>query len=546
MPGEEFDFIVVGGGSAGCALAARLSESGRHRVALVEAGPRDLNPWIHLPIGYGKTMWDPRFNWKFETEPEPTMHGRRIYWPRGKVLGGSSSINGLIAIRGQREDYDRWRDLGNPGWGFSDVFPYFLKLESNPDLAGTQEHGASGPIAVTSIKARHELIEALIASAQANGIPRTNDFNGRIQEGVGYYQLTTRNGWRISAAQGYLRTARRRPNLVILTDAQAIGISFDGRRARAVAFVRKGRSETIRAQRGIVLSAGAIQTPHLLMLSGIGPREQLQRHGITPLVDAPEVGQNLKDHLQVRLIYKCTKPITTNDDLASFAGQVKIALQWLVKRSGPLAVGINQGGLFARALAGSATPDIQFHVATLSADMAGAKPHPFSGFTISVCQLRPESTGEIRLASADPLVRPLIHARYLTAPHDQACITAGIRLAQRIAATEPLASYVKECLKPGPEATGDAQLLEFARATGATIFHPTGTCRMGSDAAAVVDPRLRVNGVDGLWAADCSIMPDIVSGNTNLPAIMIGEKAADMMLEDTAALAAPGGARRAA
>lgn len=546
MPREEYDFIVVGGGSAGCALAARLSESGTHRVLLLEAGPRDRNPWIHLPIGYGKTMWDPKVNWKFETEPEPTMDGRRIYWPRGRVLGGSSSINGLIAIRGQREDYDRWRELGNPGWGWSDVFPYFLKLENNPDLADTQLHGSSGPISVSSIKDRHELIEALITASESHGISRTDDFNGHDQEGVGYYQLTTRSGWRVSSAKGYLKSARGRANLVIRTEAQAVGLGFDGRRARRVSYVRRGRNETVEARLGIVVSAGAIQTPQLLMLSGIGPRDELEQHGIAVRVDSPDVGQNLKDHLQVRLIYKCTKPITTNDELATVTGQIRIGLKWLLTRSGPLAVGINQGGLFARALDTSATPDVQFHVATLSADMAGAKPHPFSGFTISVCQLRPESAGEIKLASADPLARPLIHARYLSTDHDRRCIVAGIRLAQKIAATEPLASYVLACLKPGPDVATDEDLLAFTRANGATIFHPTGTCRMGSDPRAVVDPRLRVNGVEGLWVADCSIMPDIVSGNTNLPAIMIGERAADMMLADATASDRRTAARRAA
>jgi choline dehydrogenase len=538
MGPEEADFVIVGAGSSGCAVANRLSEDGRYSVVLLEAGPRDTNPWIHLPIGYARTMWDKRVNWAYSTEPEPNMLGRRVYWPRGKTLGGSSSINGLIAIRGQKEDYDHWRDLGNAGWGFRDVLPYFIKLESNDAPDGDQVHGTNGPVAVTSINARHELIESVISAAGALGVPRTEDFNGLRQEGVGYYQLTTQNGLRMSAAKAYLKPARGRANLTVVTEAQATKVLFDGRRANGIAYVSQGRSAQIRARRGVILSAGALQSPQLLMLSGVGDAAEMSRHGLPVLVNRPAVGKNLQDHLQVRLIYKVRRPITTNDQLASFFGQVKIALQWAVTRSGPLAVGINQGGLFTRVLPESKTPDIQFHIATLSADMAGGKPHPFSGTTFSVCQLRPESRGEVKLASADPLAAPLMHANYLATETDRRCVTAGIAFARKLAATEPLASELKEEFLPGAKAATDADLLHFAREHGATIFHPSGTCRMGSDGEAVVDSRLRVRGVEGLWVADCSIMPTLVSGNTNLPAIMIGEKAADMIREDAPAAAA--------
>ena len=529
----EFDFVVVGGGSAGCVLANRLSEDGRYKVALLEAGPKDRSFWIHLPIGYGKTMWDPRINWKLQTEPEPNMDGRRIYWPRGKVLGGSSSINGLIVIRGQAQDYDHWQELGNPGWGFQDVLPYFIKLESNADLGDDQLHGKNGPLKVSSIRSRNELVEAIIAASENIGIPRTEDFNGREQEGAGYYQLTTHNGWRTSSAVSYLKPAGNRDNLAILTDTTATRIHFEGRRAAGVHVVTRGRERLIEARRGVVLSAGAIHSPHLLMLSGIGPADQLRGNGIAVRRDTPGVGANLQDHLQVRLIYRCTRPITTNDQLNSLFGRMRMGLQWAFSRSGPLAVGINQGGIFTRVLPEAQTPDVQFHIGTLSADMAGGKVHDFSGFTMSVCQLRPESRGDIKLASPDPSTAPKIFANYLDAETDRRCAVEGMRLARKLARTKPLSDYVAEEVVPRA-GESDEELLASARAHGATIFHPVGTCKMGpqDDAQAVVDSRLRVRDFDGLWVADCSVMPTLVSGNTNVPAIMIGEKAADMIRED--------------
>ena len=534
---EDFDYIVVGAGSAGCVLAARLSEDPATRVLLLEAGPPDSSLWIHLPIGYGKTMWSDKYNWRFSTDPDPNMNGRRIYWPRGKTLGGSSSINGLIYIRGQREDYDHWAALGNTGWSYDEVLPYFVKSECN-ERGAIPLHGGEGPLKVSDIGAKHELIEAFIGGAQQIGVPRNDDFNGAQQEGAGYFQLTTHKGWRVSTAKAYLDPARGRPNLRIETDAFAAGVIMDGTHAVGVRYRQGGVMKEARCNAEVLLSAGSLQSPQLLQLSGIGPHALLAKHGIPVVADAPGVGENLQDHLQVRLSYECTKPITTNDQLNSLFGQAKIGLQWLLFRSGPLAIGINQGGCFMRALQGpdgkpeAQTPDIQFHVATLSADMAGAKVHPYSGFTMSICQLRPESRGHVRIRSTDPFEPPEMQPNYLSTDLDRRTTVAGMKAARAIAASAAMKPYVRREVKPGPETADDAALLEFARDNGATIFHPTGTCRMGNDALAVVDTRLRVNGTTGLRVIDCSVMPTLVSGNTNAPAVMLAEKAVDMIRED--------------
>ncbi|MGN8081720.1 choline dehydrogenase [Variovorax sp. 22077] len=544
MPEEEFDYIVVGAGSAGCVLAGRLSEDPATRVLLLEAGPADRSLWIHLPIGYGKTMWSPTYNWRFETDPDPNMNGRRIYWPRGKTLGGSSSINGLIYIRGQRQDYDHWAALGNPGWSYDEVLPYFIRSEGN-QRGGDAFHGGEGPLRVSDITAKHELIEAFIEGAGQTGVPRTDDFNGAEQEGAGYYQLTTHRGWRCSTAKAYLTPAvKRRPNLRIETEAMAGRLLFDGTRAAGVSYRQGGELKTARCRGEVLLSAGSLQSPQLLQLSGIGPRALLDRFGIPVQHELPGVGENLQDHLQIRLGYECSKPITTNDQLNSWFGQMGMGLEWLLHRTGPLAVGINQGGCFMRALKDAegrpvaATPDIQFHVATLSADMAGGKVHPYSGFTMSVCQLRPESRGHVRIRSLDAAEPPEMQPNYLSTELDRATTVAGVKAARAIADSPAMRPYVKREVKPGPGAVSDADLLEFCRNNGATIFHPTGTCRMGSDALAVVDARLRVHGVAGLRVIDCSAMPTLVSGNTNAPAVMMAEKAVDLIREDARAAAA--------
>jgi len=529
-----WDYVIVGAGTAGCVLANRLSEDPRCRVLLLEAGPPDSYPWIHVPIGYAKTMFHPVYNWRFKTEPDAGMNGREIYWPCGRTLGGSSAINGLIYIRGHRDDYDHWAALGNPGWGYADVLPYFRKLEHN--VRGASEwHGADGPLWVSDIVARHPLVEALIAAGTEIGIPRNDDFNGPTQEGAGYYQLTTRRGFRCSTAVAYLRPARRRANLGVETEAHATRIVFDGRRASGVTYRQRGRELTVTARREVIAAAGAMQSPQLLQLSGIGPPATLQPFGIPVIHALAGVGENLQDHLQARVIFRCTKPITTNDTLKSWWRTLAMGMRYVATRTGQMAIGINQGGMFARTDPALTRPDVQFHLATLSSDMAGSPVHTFSGFTMSVCQLRPEARGSIRLKSPDPLAAPAIRPDYLSTPHDRATLVAGIRLARRLAATRALTPYVAGEYRPGPEAVTDDDLLEFARDKGATIFHPAGTCRMGpaSDPLAVVDPELRVHGVDALRVVDCSVMPTLVSGNTNAPVIMIAEKAADMILRDT-------------
>ncbi|MGQ0545782.1 MAG: GMC family oxidoreductase [Betaproteobacteria bacterium] len=503
------DAVIVGAGSAGCVLAHRLSADPRRRVLLVEAGPRDRSPWIHLPIGYGKTMFHPVYNWGFQTEPEPHMNERRIYWPRGRGLGGSSSINGLIVVHGQPQDYDAWAAQGNAGWGWQDVLPYFKKSRMETSAIGKS----------------HELIEAIIAAANELGIPRVEDFNGPNQEGVGYYRLFTKNGLRSSSATAYLREAERRPNLEVLTGAHVEKVLLEGSRAVGIQY---GNKEVFASE--IILSAGSIQSPQLLQLSGIGPGELLKSLDIPVVADLPGVGENLQDHLQLRVMYKCTKPITTNDDFANWFRKAKIAFQWLLKRTGPLAIGINQGGLFTRVLPGSKTPDVQFHFATLSAELAGAQPHPWPGFTMSVCQLRPESRGSVRIRSRDPFQAPAMQPNYLSTELDRRCAIEGIKLARALAATRSLQPYVAEEYRPGAQAKTEQDLLEFARNYGATIFHPAGTCKMGSDPMAVVNHELKVHGIERLRVVDCSIMPTLVSGNTHAPVVMIAEKAADLIL----------------
>jgi choline dehydrogenase len=523
----EADFVVVGAGSAGCAVAARLSEDPAIRVLLLEAGGEDKNRWIHIPLGFGKTFADPSVNWCYETEPDPGAADRRVFWPRGKVLGGSSSINGMVYIRGQAEDFDHWRQLGNTGWSFEDVLPYF-KSSENQVRGADGFHGIGGPLCVSDVE-QHPICEAFIAAATELGFPRNDDFNGASQDGVGYHQTTTRNGRRCSTAVGYLRPAMRRPNLRVITEALTEKIRFEGRRATGVTFRRDGRICTASAAREVILCGGAVNSPQLLLLSGIGPQEHLAGFAIPVVQHLPGVGQSLQDHYSAAIKLKCRLPVTVNDVMLSNARKLKAGLQYYMFHRGPLSMISSPGALFARTRPELASPDIKISISPFSAERPQDGLHRFSGFTSIAYQLRPESRGEIKLKSPDPFDAPAVHANYLSAETDQRTIVAGLKLIRRILANPHMQPFVEAEFQPGPEVESDEQLLDYARRRGGTVYHPTSTCKMGGDPMAVVDPELRVHGIDGLRVADASIMPTVVSGNTNAATIMIGEKLADIV-----------------
>ena len=530
MDNNTYDYIIVGAGSAGCVVANRLSASPSSRVLLLEAGPRDRNLWVHIPVGYFKTMHNPRTDWRLVTEPDPGLNGRSLAWPRGRVLGGSSSINGLLYIRGQAADYDHWRQLGCTGWSYEDVLPLF-RMSEDQERGPDAFHGAGGPLSVSDMRVRRDVCDAYIAAAEELGIPRNNDFNGANQEGAGYFQLTARKGWRCSAAVAYLRPIRNRPNLDIVTEALTHRVVLEGRRAVGVEFSIGGEVRTARVRGEVVLSAGAIASPRLLELSGIGRGDVLQTLGIPVTQEIMGVGENLQDHLQARAVYRSTQP-TLNDEVNHPIRKMLIGLEYIAFRSGPMSMGASQACIFARTHPSLEQPDVQFHIQPLSSDKPGEGLHRYSAFTASVCQLRPESRGRIVPRSADPKEPAAIYPNYLATPLDQETLVAGMRLSRKLAATRALSPFIVEELDPGPEVRTDEQLLEHARNTATTIYHPVGTCKMGVDSWAVVDPRLRVRGIAGLRVADASVMPTLVSGNTNAPTIMIGEKAAAMILED--------------
>jgi len=527
----EFDYVIVGAGSAGCVLANRLSADGRHTVLLLEAGPKDTNIWIHVPLGYGKLFKDRRVNWMYQTEPEPGLDGRQVFQPRGKVLGGSSSINGLLYVRGQHEDYDRWRQRGNVGWGHDDVLPYFKKAEDQTRGADPY-HGVGGPLTVSDWRHNDPLSEAFVTAAVEAGIPFNPDFNGATQEGAGFFQTTTRRGRRASSAFSYLRPARRRGNLRVETEALAQRLIFDGRHATAVDYSQNGVVRRARARREILVSSGAYNSPQLLQLSGVGPAELLKQHGIDVVLDAPGVGHDLQDHLQVRLMMRCAQRVTLNDVVNNPLRGLLAGLQYAAFRNGPLTIAAGTSGAFFKTSPRLSTPDIQIHFIPFSTDKMGEKLHPFPGFTASVCQLRPESRGSLRIKSADPTVPPEIRINYLASEIDRTANIEGIRILRKILAADALKPFVVEEVDPGAAVQSDDEILSFCRQRGSTVYHPTSTCRMGVDPLAVVDARLCVRRIAGLRVVDASIMPDLMSGNTNAPVIMIAEKASDMILAD--------------
>jgi choline dehydrogenase len=542
----HYDYIVVGAGSAGCVLANRLTACGRHRVLLLEAGPSDWNPLIHIPVGYAQTLKDPAINWLYETEEDEGSGGRRHVWPRGKVLGGSSSINGLLYVRGQMADYDGWAQLGATGWGAADVLPYFRRSEGNERLTDTL-HGTEGPLNVSDPTTRHPVSDAVVEAGVQAGLPFNDDVNGDTQDGISYFQMTVKKGMRWSAAQAYLKPARKRPNLRVETGAQAAAILFEGRRARGVTYRQDGRLVHATAAREVILCGGAVNSPQLLELAGIGDPQVLQAAGIEVRHALPGVGANLQDHYVVSVQYRL-KPgtVTVNEQSRGWRLLVEAA-RYAATRKGLLTLSAAHVQAYWRSRPGLDGPDVQYHILPATVDIPRFVEKQLweleraPGLTIAPCQLRPESRGSIHVRSADPFAPPAIRPNYLADPIDQQTITEGLKFACTLAEQAALKPYVVHRLTPAEAPMSDADWLAYARELGSTIYHPVGTCRMGAaiDPGAVVDPAGRVHGLGGLRVVDASVMPRLVSGNTNAPTIMIAEKMADAILADAkAALAA--------
>ena len=535
---ETFDYVIVGAGTAGCVLAERLSSDGRTTVLVLEAGGSDRRLYIQLPIGYGRTVFDKRINWMYETEPDAGLGGRRSYWPRGKVVGGSGSINAMVYVRGQPQDFDDWQTLGNPGWGWADVLPYFRKSEHFGGAA-CDHHAHGGLQNVTDITdAAHPLCDAFVEASVALGYAHSRDLNGAHSEGVGLYQINTAKGRRASTANAFLRPALRRGKVALRTKAQATRIVVEGMRAVGVRYLRQGRETEVRAAREVILCGGAINSPQLLQLSGIGDPALLRRLGIAPVVSAPAVGQNLQDHLAVTYFYKSNCP-TLNDELRPLLGKVRAALRYAWNRSGPLSMSVNQSGGFIRSDPAQTAPNLQLYfspVSYIQTPLANRKllnPDPFSAFLLSFNSCRPTSRGTVQIVSADPFRHPVIQPNYLSTAHDVDEALVGSRLLRQLAQTAPLADIITEEIAPGQHVQGDEALLADFRARADTVYHPTSTCSMGPDRRqAVVDSRLRVHGVQALRVVDASVFPTITSGNTNAPVVMVAEKGAAMIIED--------------
>ena len=537
---QQWDFIIIGAGSAGCVLANRLSADGGCRVLVLEAGGTDQRPSVRVPIGYALSYRDPAVNWMYQTQPEAALGGRSCYWPRGKLLGGSSSINAMAYVRGLPSDFEHWRDRGNPGWGWQDVLPFFKRSENHTG-GGSEYHGGDGELRVSDMAQQvHPLCALFLRSANRLGFPDSPDFNGPQMEGVGIYQVNTRGGWRESSASAFLRPALRRANLSVFTDSLATRLLLQGRRVVGVEYLRGGKLQQAAAAREVVLCGGAINSPQLLQLSGIGDAALLQNHGINVAHHAPMVGRGLQDHLHITHVYRATVP-TLNDDLYPFAAKVRAAGRYLLRRDGPLSMSVNQAGGFVRSdpAQDQANMQLYFNPASYSTKTSERRrtmnTDPFPGFSMSVHACRPSSRGDITIASADPRAAPLIRPNYLSTEKDRQEALAGARLLRTLAAASPLRDVIHSEILPGPDAVSDDALLQDFRRRADTIFHPVGTCAMGpSPDHAVVDSRLRVYGLAGLRVIDASVFPCITSGNSNAPTIMVAEKGAQMVLQDAA------------